>query len=42
MRKIARIEESKELIKWFKSSTDVIEHSLTVTAMYHTAYSNQK
>ena len=36
-----RIEESEELVKWFKSSTDVVEHSLPVTATYPTAYSNQ-
>ena len=41
LRQKSRIEESEELLKWFKSSTDVVEHSLTVTDIYPAVYSNQ-
>ena len=42
LKKEGRIKESKELIKWFKSSTFAQKHRLIVLAFYPTAYLNQK
>ena len=37
----ARNDESRDLIKWFKSSLDVKKHKLTISTYYPIKYSNQ-